>query len=108
MNDLSITWYLTQHEYPLYPPIIHSVCRSFLNVQNLLLFNNISIEASMHGGIKHRLFLQIATNKLSIILSPSYTNHFSSSTFFPIQLATTGVRATVGGNLMGDAALWAA
>lgn len=28
--------------------------------------------------------------------------------FFPIQLATIGVRATVGGNLIGDAALCAA
>ena len=33
---------------------------------------------------------------------------FSFSTFFPIQLATMGVRATVGGNLIGDAALCAA
>lgn len=35
-------------------------------------------------------------------------SYFSLSTFFPIQLATMGVRATVGGNLIGDAALCAA
>lgn len=35
--------------------------------------------------------------------------HFSSFVaFFPIQLATIGVSATVGGNLIGDAALCAA
>lgn len=35
-------------------------------------------------------------------------SYFSLSTFLPIQLATMGVRATVGGNLIGDAALCAA
>lgn len=38
------------------------------------------------------------------------SDHFSSALaiFFPIQLATIGVSATVGGNLIGDAALCAA
>lgn len=36
------------------------------------------------------------------------TSYLSFSTFFPIQPATIGVRATVGGNLIGDAALCAA
>lgn len=32
-------------------------------------------------------------------------DELSLSTFLPIHAATTGVRATVGGNLIGDAAL---
>lgn len=36
------------------------------------------------------------------------TSYLSFSTFFPIQPAKIGVRATVGGNLIGDAALCAA
>ena len=33
---------------------------------------------------------------------------FSSTGFLPNHRATTGVKATVGGNLIGDAALWTA
>lgn len=44
----------------------------------------------------------------TLVLVSYNTCYLSFSAFFPIQPATIGVRATVGGNLIGDAALCAA
>ena len=44
--------------------------------------------------------------EMSVLMAPSLLSHLD--TFLPIQRATMGVKATVGGNRMGDAALWTA
>lgn len=58
--------------------------------------------------MKEKLQSRPGTKCCTLNLKDGQMIYFSLSAFFPIQPATMGVRATVGGNLIGDAALCAA
>lgn len=60
------------------------------------------------GNGSENIIIGVYYNETLVFEVLYYTGYLSFSVFFPIQPATIGVRATVGGNLIGDAALCAA
>lgn len=72
----------------------------------ITLFKRVKTKCSSENINKKKHMIE--TKQVCGWSQSSHTNYLSLSTFLPIQPATIGVRATVGGNLIGDAALWAA
>ena len=82
-------------------------------IASTLISTKIFFEATrktlnLHGKHQRKIMFYLYTKYECIELGSIHTFYLSFSTFFPIQLATMGVRATVEGNLIGDAALCAA
>lgn len=65
--------------------------------------NNIPLAMEMKIWLQVELYYN-----QTLVFAATTISYLSLSAFFPIQPATIGVRATVGGNLIGDAALCAA